>query len=72
MDHQTWKDGYTLLNALAEREYHQSLDEVVAETDTAARIGRLLGVMLKEKFKCPSYVFSRYSCPTSINKDVFI
>jgi hypothetical protein len=47
------KEGLKTLEDLAWAEYHQSLDEVLAEADAreaALRIGRLIGVLLKQPF----------------------
>ena len=53
MDKETLKKGIAELNSLAQEEYHQSLEEVLEDSDlnhSAVRIGRLVGVMLKEPF----------------------
>jgi hypothetical protein len=47
------KSGFQRLNTLAESEYHQSLIEIVSESDAdkvASRLGRLVGVLIKEPF----------------------
>ncbi|MCA1510185.1 DNA/RNA non-specific endonuclease [Bradyrhizobium sp. NBAIM01] len=49
--------GVVQLDQLARVEYHQSLQEIVAEKDkerAARRLGRLVGVVLKEPFATPS------------------
>lgn len=53
MDKREFSSGLSSLNSLAQLEYHQSLTEVTADADrtmAALRIGRLVGVMLKEPF----------------------
>src|SRR5690348_9170082 len=56
MDEQTVKQGFEELNRLAQAEYRESLADVVRDTDaphSAIRIGRLIGVLLKEPFAYP-------------------
>jgi hypothetical protein len=56
MNAQEFTVGLASLNSPAQTEYHQSVAEVVAEDDgavAALRIGRLVGVMLKEPFSEP-------------------
>lgn len=48
--------GLTELNSLAQAEYREPLDSVLADPDSkhaAIRIGRLVGVLLKEPFAIP-------------------
>jgi|SRR6185312_1995606 len=53
IDEAALKDGLEELGDLAETEYHQSLAEVASGRDasqSALRVGRLIGVVLKEPF----------------------
>jgi hypothetical protein len=53
MDGKTIEEGFRELDLLIEAEYHQSLTEVLAETDkskVAERLGRLVGVLIKKPF----------------------
>jgi hypothetical protein len=53
MDSNVVAAGFRELNLLAETEYHQSLSDVLAENDkakVAERLGRLVGVLIKEPF----------------------
>jgi hypothetical protein len=53
LDEETLKSGIKELDSLARDEYHESLEEVLADTEqerSAVRIGRLVGVILKEPF----------------------
>lgn len=57
MDQQTLQKGFGQLDALALEEYHQSLQEVAGDGNqerVAIRIGRLVGVILKERFAKPA------------------
>ncbi|MHC5762971.1 hypothetical protein [Nostoc sp.] len=69
MNTQTLKNGFTELKALAQHEYHKSLQELIQDSnpqDSAVRVGRLVGVMLKEPFATsellsePTYRTSAY------------
>ncbi|HSZ58126.1 MAG TPA: hypothetical protein VK797_20855 [Tepidisphaeraceae bacterium] len=56
MDAEGLLRGLTSLNSLAQTEYHQSLADIIVEDDrpvAALRIGRLVGVLLKEPFSEP-------------------
>jgi hypothetical protein len=51
--------GFRELELLSEAEYHQSIEEVLADNDTTRavdRIGRLVGVMIKKPFANVKYV----------------
>jgi hypothetical protein len=53
MDNNTIKTGFRELDQLAADEYHQSLAQVFAEPDkdkVVERLGRLVGVLIKEPF----------------------
>ena len=55
---QAVKSGFRELGLLAEAEYHQSIEEVFADSDptrAADRIGRLVGVMIKKPFANVEY-----------------
>jgi hypothetical protein len=57
MDEHAIKAGFAELSSLAEIEYHQSLSEVLADQDkqkVTHRIGRLVGVLIKEPFANPA------------------
>ena len=69
MDIQTLQTGFDELDLLSEAEYHESLQKVLSESDghhSAIRIGRLVGVLLKEPFSTseplsePSYRTSAF------------
>jgi len=53
MDEQTLRDGFSQLDSLAREEYHESLFNIAKDSDEkrgAIRVGRLIGVMMKEPF----------------------
>ena len=57
-----FETGFAKLEELAREEYHQSLEEIIAEKDkekAARRVGRLVGVMLKEPFAVSSELKTR-------------
>lgn len=61
MDTEELEEGMRRLHALALAEYHQELAQVAFDSDeqhAAARLGRLVGVMLKEPFATPREVDS--------------
>jgi hypothetical protein len=57
MNPEELKAGFTELNALAESEYRQSLQQLLGDTtrhsDASLRIARLVGVVLKQPFAIP-------------------
>lgn len=53
MDETAFKEGLAILDSLALEEYQQPLEDISADPDplrVAGRVGRLVGVMLKEPF----------------------
>ena len=53
MDEEAIKTGFKELDDVSSAEYHQSLAEMLDESDkekVASRLGRLVGVLIKEPF----------------------
>ena len=53
MNEDALKEGFAELDLLAKAEYRQSLEEVLQDSDSqrgAARVGRLVGVLIKQPF----------------------
>lgn len=53
MDAQTLQNGFSTLDSLAREEYHETLQVILSDTNqerNIIRIGRLVGVILKEPF----------------------
>src|SRR5258708_22933725 len=49
------REGFAVLNSLAQEEYHKDLDSILVDTtrtqeERLLRVGRLVGVILKEPF----------------------
>ena len=56
MDDTEIEDGFSSLDTLARSEYRESLADILASPDAqdaSVRIGRLIGVLLKEPFAVP-------------------
>jgi hypothetical protein len=56
MDKAQFEEGFTELQKLSRGDYHQSLEEVLSDQDEKAvfmRLGRLIGVSLKQPFATP-------------------